>query len=1071
MNIDNKVKVVIIALLIIILFTGSAQAGYSIIQVSDNENFENEDPLIDNGQIVWVGDDDYDTEIFMYDISTETTKRLTYNDDDDDYPQIDNGQIVWEQFDSDNIYLYYISTENTKLLTNNGDEPYIDNGQIVWTEYDGNDYEIFLYYPGLLTPKIQITNNGNNENIYQIDNGYIIWRGVAPGDNAGEIYLYDISTSSTTKITNNNLREFHAHIDEGIIVWERLGSDGYWDFDKYEIFMYDISTQVTIQVTTDYFYDSSLQIDNGKIVWNKVVHPYISGGGGWTVNNYEIYLYDTSTHVTTRVTTNDKYDISPQIANGKIVWESDGIFVYDISTETTTHLTNSYYANNPQIDDNGNIVWEDDEEIFLAVEVFGTDSVVPDTGGDPVYFGSSSGAIEDLTAIPANAYGAPPEGVNLEYGLFSFNITGITPGGAVTITLEFPDNLPVGTEYWKYGATLTDSNPHWYEIPVGDDDGDNVITIILTDGGLGDDDLAANGVIVDDGGPSMPSGELNQPPVANDDSGTTDEDTPVIIDAMANDTDPDGDSLSVISMDTTGIVGLVTNHGDGNFTYGPNGQFESLQVGESDTDSFTYNVSDGNGGTDEATVTITINGVNDAPVANDDSATTGEDTLVTIDVVANDSDPDGDTLLVDSVDSTGTEGQVTDNGDGTITYNPDGQFEYLQVGDSATDSFNYTVSDGNGGTDEATVTITINGVNDAPVANDDNYITAENTVLTVSAPGVLGNDADIDEGDTLTAILIDGPANGSVTLNANGSFTYTPNPDYYGFDTFTYKANDNRDDSNVATVTISIIPHSVVTSSSLCMFDYDTTLDGNQFKLIFTPNQDPINTYRLSASNPGQFFYNLYYPEGTEIEVEIPYPFVTQGAVPIHFYSDVQMSGSDGLFCFTPGSLIGSDAQIVTMDDHEEDVVTLNIIMPEGASFATIHLDYGLKKTAPYTNGGFDLQDAIGDSIVTENIGYNTTYQFSAGDDTAEIYNINSFKKTPGIGGLILEGGFPVDEEEVVIYSTVSGLVIVETDEDGWYMWNYKHKGKATEFTVSYGTETKTVTLKANKFAIVNFDL
>ena len=145
---------------------------------------------------------------------------------------------------------------------------------------------------------------------------------------------------------------------------------------------------------------------------------------------------------------------------------------------------------------------------FWEVEEPTPTPVVPATGGDPVYFSSSSGAIEDLTAIPGDAYGAPPEGVNLEYGLFRFNIIGITPGDAVTITLEFPDNLPVDAEYWKYGKTQSDPTDHWYEIFVGDNDGDNVITITLTDGGLGDDDLTANGVIVDDGGPSIPSGPV-----------------------------------------------------------------------------------------------------------------------------------------------------------------------------------------------------------------------------------------------------------------------------------------------------------------------------------------------------------------------------------------------------------------------------------------------------------------------------------------------------------------------------------------------------------------------------------
>ena len=100
-----------------------------------------------------------------------------------------------------------------------------------------------------------------------------------------------------------------------------------------------------------------------------------------------------------------------------------------------------------------------------------------------------------------------------------------------------------------------------------------------------------------------------------------------------------------------------------------------------------YTVSDGNGGTDTATVTITVNGVNDAPVAVADTAITDEDNAVVIDgavLLANDSDIDGDTLSIASIDTTNTTGTVVDNGDGTFTYDPNGQFESLAVGESAT---------------------------------------------------------------------------------------------------------------------------------------------------------------------------------------------------------------------------------------------------------------------------------------------------------------------------------------------------------------------------------------------------
>src|SRR5207249_1548430 len=105
----------------------------------------------------------------------------------------------------------------------------------------------------------------------------------------------------------------------------------------------------------------------------------------------------------------------------------------------------------------------------------------------------------------------------------------------------------------------------------------------------------------------------------------------------------------------------------------------------------------------------------------------------------------------------------------------------------------------------ATVTITINPVNDAPVAGNDTFSTNEDTALTIAAPDLLANDSDVD-GDPLTAVLISGPSDGSLALSADGSFMYTPGANFNGSDSFSYKANDGKADSNVATVTITIDP-------------------------------------------------------------------------------------------------------------------------------------------------------------------------------------------------------------------------------------------------------------------------
>ena len=134
----------------------------------------------------------------------------------------------------------------------------------------------------------------------------------------------------------------------------------------------------------------------------------------------------------------------------------------------------------------------------------------------------------------------------------------------------------------------------------------------------------------------------------------------------------------------------------------------------------------------------------------------------------------------------------------TATYTPALDF----VGEL---SFTYKANDGLADSNIATVTITVTSVNDAPVATDDEYTMAEKETLTIAAPGVLANDIDVDA-DTLTAILVDTVSNGTLSLNADGSFTYTPNEYFNGMDSFTYKAKDAVLESELAVVTITVTP-------------------------------------------------------------------------------------------------------------------------------------------------------------------------------------------------------------------------------------------------------------------------
>jgi VCBS repeat-containing protein len=256
---------------------------------------------------------------------------------------------------------------------------------------------------------------------------------------------------------------------------------------------------------------------------------------------------------------------------------------------------------------------------------------------------------------------------------------------------------------------------------------------------------------------------VNDAPVAEDITVTTPEDTAIDITLIGSDVDGDTLTYAIVDGPANGTVTIVGNV----VTYTPNANFNG-------TDSFTYKVNDGELDSNVATVTITVTAVNDAPVAEDITVTTPEDTAIDITLIG--SDVDGDTLTYAIVDGPAN-GTVTIVGN-VVTYTPNANF-------NGTDSFTYKVNDGELDSNVATVTITVTPVNDAPIAVDDAYTVAEDTVLTVAAPGVLENDSDVD-GDVLNVALRSNVSHGVLVLFSDGSFTYTPDPDFFGTDSFTY---------------------------------------------------------------------------------------------------------------------------------------------------------------------------------------------------------------------------------------------------------------------------------------------
>lgn len=266
---------------------------------------------------------------------------------------------------------------------------------------------------------------------------------------------------------------------------------------------------------------------------------------------------------------------------------------------------------------------------------------------------------------------------------------------------------------------------------------------------------------------------VNNAPKAVNDSASTAYQTPVSINVLANDSDADGDTLTVTSL--SGVNGSAVINANGSITFTPASGFSGIET-------FNYTVSDGSA---SATATVSVNVAtpvitNSAPTAINDSASTAYGSAVTINVLANDSDPDGDTLTVTSL--SGVNGSAVINANGSIAFTPANGF-------SGTETFSYTITDGKA---SATATVSVNvapappPANRAPVALDDSAATLSGTSVVIA---VLGNDSDPD-GDALKVISVAEGGKGSVRINSDGTLTFTPAKNFKNFDTFSYTISD-----------------------------------------------------------------------------------------------------------------------------------------------------------------------------------------------------------------------------------------------------------------------------------------
>ncbi|HHF0487842.1 TPA: tandem-95 repeat protein, partial [Vibrio antiquarius] len=371
-------------------------------------------------------------------------------------------------------------------------------------------------------------------------------------------------------------------------------------------------------------------------------------------------------------------------------------------------------------------------------------------------------------------------------------------------------------------GTLIDNNDgSWTYIPEADDDTEVSFSYDIID----DDGGVINGTA------NLDIKPVNDAPIATNDAIQTDEDSQVVIDVLANDSDIEGDDLSITSASVSekqGIVEIV----DGKLVFTPAENFNGNAT-------ISYTISDGEL-EDEAQVSVTVNSVNDAPIALNDATITEEDTSVTIDVLPNDTDIDGDALSIESASVLSDQGQV-EIIDGKLVFTPTENFN----GDA---EITYTVTDG-ALTDQATVKVTVNAVNDTPVIESsiaDQTLAEDFTPYTIDLNTAF---SDVDNVDSDLTFSVSGNSNIQVAI-VNGIATFTPTADWNGSEILTFTATDPSGESVSQTVNFTVAPVADIvadkatvvedTATIIKVLDNDT-FEGDDKVVSLDTNNGPAN--------------------------------------------------------------------------------------------------------------------------------------------------------------------------------------------------------------------------------------
>ncbi|MGB7324456.1 MAG: VCBS domain-containing protein [Rubripirellula sp.] len=467
--------------------------------------------------------------------------------------------------------------------------------------------------------------------------------------------------------------------------------------------------------------------------------------------------------------TNDThtYSLVTNTSEGSVTVQSNGNYAFDPGTDfqdladgETRNVTFTY-----EVEDNNGAT----SQAVVTITVTGTNDV-------PVAQTGTNTAIEDGAIINGTLTETDADTNDTH----TYSLIANTSEGSVTIQSNGNYAFDPGADFQDLAAGETRNVTFTYEVEDNNGATSQAIVTITVTG-------------------------TNDGPVAQAGVNTAAEDGAVVT-GQLTETDADTSDTHTYALITNTTEGTATVNGDGSYSFDPGSDFQDLAVGETRDVTFVYEVTDNNNATSQETITITVTGTNDAPVAQAGTNSAIEDGA-TVNGTLTETDADTNDTHTYALITGTSEGIATVNSNGSYSFDPGSDFQDLAVGETRDVTFVYEVNDNNSATSQATVTITVSGTNDGPVAQTGTNSATEDGA---TVNGTL-TETDADTNDTHTYALITGTSEGIATVNSNGSYSFNPGSDFQDLAagetrdvTFVYEVTDNNSATSQETVTITV---------------------------------------------------------------------------------------------------------------------------------------------------------------------------------------------------------------------------------------------------------------------------